>query len=380
MPHQFKDNQLSRKQVLADLSHIVDINSGSYHSSGVNAVIDFCDTFLEQLGFQTLRHRGTNTGDCLVAHRDQGRGSRLMALGHADTVFPATDSLRAFSCRGDRCFGPGVGDMKGGLIVMLHGLAEAFRACSPTFPISVVINGDEEISSPFSRKFIEKEARRSAAALVFEPAPSRRTVITERQGRAGLVLKVAGKAAHAGKNPEKGVSAIVEMAHQIIAIEQLSDFSKRSTVVTSLTRGGQADNVVPPSAEAELDVRFSTMTDYKIMLKNISSIVASTHLKGARNTLRGGITHSPVTFSPKAMPLLKTLKKAAGVSGWRLSRSSACSGSSDASWISRLGVPVIDGLGPMARKVHSSREYIITDSLFERIHLFADFLEQRQSL
>jgi len=359
--------------MLADLERLVNQNSGSTNYQGVERVIDACRGILTPLGFSCTKKARPGQVVNLVARGPKSRGVRILALGHADTVFPPEEPQRFFRSLGKKCYGPGVFDMKGGLIALFYALKALKAKIGYPNRINVLINGDEERSSQFSQPLIEAEARRADLVLVMEPALGRWTVATERSGTARYLLSVTGRAAHVGRDPEKGVSAIREMAHKVIALEGLNDFPKGIHVNSGLIQGGIARNVVPPRAEAAIDVRFRHESDAEQVLAAIEEIAARTFLPGTRTRLAGGYRRPPLETSPGGRQFFQLAKKIAARNGWRL-KQGRTGGASDGNFAARLGLPTLDGLGPAGAHAHSEKEFIITESLFERAKLIGQIL------
>ncbi len=368
-----------RPRILWYVERLVNIQSGTRNPEGVNRVIDICQASLEAMGFTSTRKREKNFGSHLIAESPLAPGAKILVIGHADTVFPPEGPHRLFQQRGDKCLGPGVLDMKGGLACLIYGL-EALLKTNGTFPnrVTVIINSDEEVGSPSSRPYIESEAKRSDFVLVMEPALTRWTVVTARSGAARFTLTVRGRAAHVCRLNE-GASAIRELAHKILALEGITDLEKGVSVCVGTIKGGVARNVVPPSASASIDLRFRNRQDGVGAIQRIKEVTKTSSTPGTHTKIEGGIGRPPMTVTPYSQHLFAILKKLVAPNGWRL-RQGHNSGVGDGNFTSNLGVPTVDGLGPCGNYGHSEREYIFTESLFERCKLIglilgADFSE-----
>jgi glutamate carboxypeptidase len=368
-----------RPRILWYLERLVNIQSGTKNPDGVSRVIDICQASLDAMGFTSTRVRKKNFGSHLIAVSPPAPGAKILVVGHADTVFPPEGPHFLFKQRGDRCFGPGVMDMKGGLVCLIYGL-EALLKTNGTFPnrVTVIINSDEEIGSPSSRPYIEAEARRSDFVLIMEPALTRWTLVTARSGAARFALTVRGRAAHVCRLNE-GASAIRELAHKILALERITDLKKGISVCIGTIEGGVARNVVPPFASASIDLRFRNKREGDKAIQRIEELAHASFTPGTHTKIEGGIGRPPMMATPASQHLFAILKKLVAPNGWRL-RQGHNSGVSDGNFTANLGVATVDGLGPYGNYGHSERECIFTESLFERCKLIglilgADFSE-----
>jgi len=363
----------SRRDILGDLARLVNIQSGTTNPAGVNRVIDWCQEALEPLGVVGQRKPQKNFGAHLVARSRPAKGARILVIGHADTVFGPDEPRRTFASREAKCFGPGVFDMKAGLICLIHGLKALLRIKGRLDnQLTVIINADEEVGSPSSRPFIETEAKKADLGLIMEPALGRWRVVTSRGGSARYGLTVRGRAAHVCRR-QKGVSAVHELAHKILALEQLTDLERETLVTVGLVNGGVARNMVPPLAHATIDLRFRTNEDGADLRRRIEEVARTSFLPGARTRLRGGSGRPPMISTPATQELFAFLKNLAAQNGWRL-RQGHNSGVGDANFTSRAGLPTVDGLGPHGNHAHSEREFIYTESLFERCRFIGQIL------
>ena len=245
------------------LREMVNVDCGSYTPEGVNAIADLCQARFERGGWAVERRRHEPTGDQeqlgdLVIGRLEGGGrARVMMIGHTDTVFdPGTAAERPFRIEGDRAFGPGVTDMKGGLLTGFFAVEVLQAAGYDGFgTITYICNPDEEIGSPWSRETILDEAGRADAALVLEGARENGDVVSSRKGVLDIRLEIEGRAAHAGVEPERGRSAILEAAHKTVALQALNGRWPGVTVNVGVVHGGTRPNVVAERCVLEVDVR-----------------------------------------------------------------------------------------------------------------------------
>ena len=358
-------------QALDLLRRLVEIQSGSRNKPGLDRMAAAMAAALGEVLPEVRVLPFADNGDMVQAMTaPAARGERgIVLVGHMDTVFPADTAFTAYREDGTRCHGPGVYDMKGGLVVALYALkALGHLGLLADMPVTVLCNSDEEIGSPASRPWIEEHARGALAALVFEGGGAGRDVVTGRKGRLGLRLTVRGKAGHAAKGGPKA-SAILEMAHKVIALEKLNGVAG-ATLNVGQVCGGIGPNTVPESAVAEIDVRFPDPKAQGLVQEAISEIAARIVVPGTSAEL------SPTTGRPAMPPtegnrrLYALAREQARSLGYDLPEELR-SGVSDANFIGALGVPVLDGLGPVGDLDHSDMEHILRASLAERAALAA---------
>jgi glutamate carboxypeptidase len=300
-------------------------------------------------------------------------GPPTLVLGHYDTVWP-TGTLAAipFRLEGGRAFGPGTFDMKASLVLVEFAL-ESMRSLGlrPPRPVVVLFTSDEEIGSPTSRPLIEGQAREVAYALVLEsPLPGGR-LKTARKGVGGYTIEVSGRAAHAGIDPEKGASAILELAHQILRIPPLADASAGTTLNVGVIGGGTAPNVVAASARARVDVRVRTTAEASRVdaaLRSLRPVMPGTSLSVA-----GGFNRPPMERTPAIAALFASARELARALGQDLHEGET-GGASDGNFTAALGIPTLDGLGALGDGAHAESEHVLIDSLPDRAALLAALL------
>jgi len=253
--------------MLAALERLVARESPSFDKARCDACADeVADLFRQRTGVASIRHRREDRGDQLEIRIGQG-AQPILLLCHHDTVWPEGTLARLpFQVDGDRVTGPGSYDMKAGIVEA----AFALEAARPRRPVVVLSTSDEEIGSTSSRALIEGTARQAVAVLVLEPAASGGAIKTARKGIADFILEVDGRAAHAGVEPEKGISAVEEMAHQVLALKALSDPASGTTINVGVVEGGTRPNVVAAHARAEIDVRFARASEAERVVQAIT--------------------------------------------------------------------------------------------------------------
>ncbi|MPY86421.1 MAG: M20/M25/M40 family metallo-hydrolase [Luteitalea sp.] len=327
---------------------------------------------LTELGARVETVARSTVGDIVVA--DFGGGPRqLLLLGHCDTVWPVgTLAEMPVTRRDGRLFGPGVFDMKAGLaIAMLAACATAQRGLVEQTRLRLLITTDEEIGSGASRSLIEREARASLAVLVFEPSLSGGALKTRRKGVGEFVIDVQGVAAHAGVDPGAGVSAVSELAHQVIAAQRLADPARGTTLNVGIIEGGSRVNVVAEHARAVVDVRVTTAAEAERMSRALAGLTPT--LAGARVTVRGGFNRPPMERGPHIAALVATASEAASELGLTLTEGST-GGASDGNFTAALGIPTLDGLGALGGGAHARHEHVVLDALVPRAALAAGLI------
>jgi glutamate carboxypeptidase len=297
-----------------------------------------------------------------------------LVLCHFDTVWPReTTTARPFRVEHGRAYGPGVFDMKASLVVVEFAL-RALRALGilPSRPIRVLLTSDEEVGSTTSRDLIETEARASAYVLVMEPPLPGGQLKTARKGIGHFQLEIEGRAAHAGVEPEKGISAIRELAHQILRIHDLANPATGTTINVGVVQGGSTSNVVPAHAQAQVDVRVTTLDEAQRVQDALHALRPV--LPGAHMVVSGHFDRPPMERSARGLELFqRTCEIARTQLGLDLDQGST-GGASDGNLTAALGVPTLDGLGAMGGGAHASDEHIVIESLPIRSALLACLL------
>jgi glutamate carboxypeptidase len=365
---------------LDELERLVNVDCGSYTPAGVNAVADHVAAALRALDAEVQRISHTpddHTADLgdLVIGRLPGDGPRLLLIGHMDTVFePGTAAARPFRVDGDRARGPGVADMKAGLLAGLHAVA-ALRTLGARPTITFVANPDEEIGSPFSSAHIRRLAPEHDAVLVLECARANGDIVTARKGIADYHLAIVGRAAHAGVEPEKGRSAIVEAAHQVLGLHALNGRWPSVTVNVGVIRGGTRPNVVAESSELQVDLRAATTDAFDAAASEVARLAAASTVPDVRLELRQIAGHPPMEKTAASARLAELAITIAAELGFVL-RDAATGGASDANTTAAMGVPTLDGLGPIGGDDHSVDEWLDVSSIVPRTTLLAALIDR----
>jgi len=355
------------------LRAMVEMESFSADKPSIDKLSSYIKDRLEALGAKVEVAPQAEAGDHLLAEWGEG-DEQILILCHMDTVWP-TGTLQEmpFRIKDGLVSGPGVLDMKAGIAINLHAL-EALGALglTPQRRVKMVFNSDEEVGSITSRTLIEEEARKSAHVFVLEPAAgSSGALKIGRKGVGMFQVKVTGRAAHAGNEPEKGISAVVELAHQIIRLHAFTDLEIGTTVNVGVMSGGAVRNQIAPFAEALVDLRVVTMSEADRVTQEILALKPS--LPGASVEITGGMNRMPMEKTPATARLLDTARSLAGPLGIELTEAHV-GGGSDAQFASAMGVAVLDGLGGVGEGPHAVHEHIIAAELPKRVGLLASLL------
>lgn len=306
--------------------------------------------------------------------RVEGGEGHAVALCHYDTVWPL-GTLERIPFSVDReviARGPGCFDMKGGIVVLYFAL-QALRAhgLEPKHTLTVLFTSDEEVGSPSSRALIEESARGAALAYVLESPLPGGTLKTARKGTGDYFLKITGRAAHAGVEPQMGISAISELAHQTLALHALNDYVVGTTVNVGVVHGGTRPNVVAAEAEAKVDVRVPSLAEADRIDTAIRGLQPK--LPGAQLHIDGGLNRPPMERSAAMAALFEKARANAAAMGVELQEGST-GGGSDGNFTAAMGVPTLDGLGPEGEGAHAAHEHVLTESLPRRAALLAGLL------
>ena len=362
-------HEVAMRELLADL---VTIDSGTHDIAGVTAVGSRLAAFFEAQGIAVTRLEGGGFGSGLRARIDgSGAAAPVLLMGHLDTVFPAGEAARRpFRIDTGRAYGPGVADMKAGLVMNSFVLA-ALHACGDSEQaVTVLFTGDEEIGSPGYRPVIEAAARETAFAFNAEPGRANGNLVIERRGGTFMRLTVHGRAAHSGVNLREGVNAIAELAHKIVALHSLTDFEAGLTVNVGVVAGGQSVNTTAPRAEALVDLRFGSSAARDAAFAQIEVIQAHGRVPGASATLEITGEFLPLVPAPTTIALLNLYKSAADELGFSV-EGEATGGCADSGAAATAGAATLCGTGPVGGGAHTAEEYIELPSLLTRAQALA---------
>lgn len=358
------------------IREFVEIESPSDNKMAADRMGTVLAAKFEALGGRARVHRAEYFGDNVqIDFPGRQQAKPVLLLGHFDTVYPL-GTLSQMPCRqdGDRLHGPGVLDMKAGVALMLHAI-EALQSWHGGLPrpVTVFLVSDEEVGSESSRKITEALARQSAAVLVLEPAAGLQGAVkTARKGVGDYSLTVKGVAAHAGLDPGKGHSAIVELARQITAVSKLNNLKSGISVNPGVIRGGTRTNVIAAEAAVEVDVRIKSAAQARGLDRKIRSLKPFD--KHCKLVVDGGINRLPMERNAGVIDLYKKAKSIAGQIDWKLEEA-AVGGGSDGNFTAGIGIPTLDGMGGVGEGAHAVHEYIVLSELPRRALLLAGMIE-----
>lgn len=363
------------EQFLTDLATLVNRDCGTHNKTGVDMAGALMGRFLAEQGLAVTTLPLQEYGDCLVG-RLTGRGqARIMLIGHLDTVYPdGTAATRLMRIEQGHVLGPGVCDMKAGLLVGVYALRALRHIGFDDFAeIVFFCNSDEEVGSPVSQKLYADMARQADAVLVLEAARANGAIVSGRKGGGVYHLTVQGRAAHAGVEPEKGANAILALSHYIQVLHALNQIRPGITLNVGVVWGGTVSNVVPAYAEATIDVRVSRREDIALLDAIIREEIGKVHVPGTTARITGKIETLPMEKTPATAFLADLARQRAADLGFAL-EDVTTGGTSDANFVAALGTPVLDGLGPVGGLDHSPGEYIELESIVPRTALLAGLM------
>ncbi len=368
-------------EFVASLERMVNVDCGSYTPDGVNLIADLCQARFREHGWEVERrpHAPSNgesqLGDLVIGTVHGSGGPRVLLIGHMDTVFDeGTVAERPFRVEGSTAYGPGVSDMKAGLLTGFFAVEVLQEAASDGFgQITYVCNPDEEIGSPFSGPLIRELAPRHDVAFVLEGARENGDIVSARKGITDYEITIHGRAAHAGVEPEKGRNALLEAAHKILALQSLNGRWPGVTVNVGVARGGTRTNVVPERCELHVDLRSLQLETLKSAEAEVARICAETVVPDVTIDVAASGWHRPMEKKEGGARLVALAVEVAAELGFDLS-DAATGGASDANTTSAAGTPTIDGLGPIGGDDHAPGEWVDLTSIVPRVALLAGII------
>ncbi|HBP58091.1 MAG: peptidase M20 [SAR116 cluster bacterium] len=358
--------------MLALLKDLVDIDSNSFDKAGVDRVGSRLVAFFDE---HEIPHETIPLefhGDAIRAVVSGGDGNQpILLCGHRDTVFPTGEvQKRPFSTADGKAFGPGVADMKPGLVINAFILAAFHKFGGHPNPIVGLFTGDEEIGSPASKDVITAEAEKARLAFNSEPSRPSGNIVTRRKGGIFCRCEVTGVAAHSGGFFEDGRSAIEELARKVQALHALTDLEKGITINVGLVGGGQSVNTVAAHANCGIDIRYREIPDRAHIWSKVRDICETTTVNGTSSTLQVTGEFYPLNPSEQSAELFAIYKDVAAEDGIRVEGDHS-GGCADSGFIAAAGTPVICGVGPVGGNYHRPDEWMQIDSLAERARFIA---------
>ena len=368
-------------EMLGFLEKLVNIDSGSYCIDGVRLVAQEVKKRLEKLDFKVeLLSRGI-WGPHLLGIREGKGDKKVLFIGHMDTVFDEGTALkRPFKIEGDKAYGPGVCDMKCGIVSLVYALESLIKNGFEDFGrLTVLLNSDEERGSLTSEKEIIRQALMADVVLVVEPSTPGGYVVIKRPGGGIFNLEIKGRASHAGAAPKDGIHAISELANKIQALHAITDYDIGSTVSVGVVKGGVRSNIIPDYAFAEIDLRVATQAEGIRVMKQMEDICTSSTVPGAVCSFTKVMYRPPMEKTQGNIAAYSTLKRA----GEKLSLDIVerySGGGTDGNYTSAVGIPTIDSMGPEGEGEHTEQEYILIPSLYSRAKLISSFLIENSAV
>lgn len=362
------------------LRELVEQNSHSAHRAGNEAVVDRLVSAFDFGGLRSARHADATGrfGDHLVVETPAcgAAGDHVLCIGHHDTVFPR-GTFEGYRRDGDRAYGPGVLDMKGGLVVVLAALRALEDAGELSrLPLRLITVSDEEVGSPTSAPLVRAMARGARAALGFESGRENDSIVTARKGTGSVRVTAHGRAAHAGNDHAHGANAIWALARFIDRAQALTDYPRGLTINTGVVRGGEAKNTVPEHAEALFDLRYLHSVEGEALQAQLTALLddAALGVAGTRLDLERLSWRLPLERTPASVALAQAFGEHQLASGLAAGESPLQGGGSDAANAAAEGVPAIDGLGPRGTGYHTKHEYIEVPTLWSKAEALVRYL------
>jgi glutamate carboxypeptidase len=363
-------------QYIEELRELCSIDSYSYHKPGLDEIALFLAARMRGLGMHaTILERESWGNDLLGTLHGKGDANVLL-LGHMDTVYPVgIAASRPVQVDGDIVYGPGVSDMKGGILSAIYAIeamvAMNYRAFGE---IRFLCVSDEEINTRHCQDIMQTACENAQGALVLEAARSNGDIVSARKGHTWYKLTALGRAAHAGVEPEKGRNAVIEMAHQILQFQNLTGWREGITVNAGVISGGTMPNVVPDFAQAQFDLRFLLDEDRIATEKRFHELMMQKRIAGVELTLeRAPGMKAPMVETSESLKLAHQAQHIANLLGFSINHV-LTGGASDASFATNHGVPALDGLGPIGGRDHSPDEYLVLSSVAPRTALLAGLI------
>lgn len=369
---------MDKQTFLEHLKPFVNTDCGTYDTEGVAKVAQMIGDKYRALGgwHITRKHLHDEVGPgVLITNRENPDRFDVLFIGHLDTVFEkGTAAARPFKVEGSRAYGPGVADMKNGVIAIYAALSELSPEVLDKLSIGVLHNPDEEIGSIHSTDWIVEVAKKADRVLVCESARADGSLVSRRKGYGNFIVNFKGIAAHAGNEPEKGRSAALEMAHWIIELTRFNDYENGTSLTSGLVKAGSASNVVPEHAELVLDMRFWDNAKFEEIHQALQEMAKKPHVDGVQISV-GIKSHKPAMIMNDGTKALMQLVEKAGEKIGLPITWQAVGGGSDANLTSSHGIPSLDGFGPIGASFHSDKEYLEIDSVEQRVALLRAIVE-----
>lgn len=366
-----------KDEMISLWKEMVTIDSGIGVKEGGMAMGNLCAGILEKLGFSIRRVPYEKCGDTIIGERGDMTKPFTILMGHMDTVFfKGEPEKRPFTIKDGKAYGPGVLDMKGGVTILLSTLQALHEAGFEDFPCKVILDADEEPAHAFSNasEVIQKEAEGAKCAFNFETGLTDHSLVVQRKGCWRFFIETFGRGCHVGNDPENGRSAILEMAHKIIEIEKLTDYSKQYNVNVGTIEGGTVANAAPAYCKVECDFRYTHPEDLPILRKKVDEVCSRQYVPDTITKVSDSVGFATMTRLPGNIELLKIAQEVAEESGFPKPEARLCGGGSDAAYTTAMGVPTLCAVGVEGARNHTVEEWADVDSLFRRAKQMAGIL------
>lgn len=374
--YEYIDNEDNQKEMIELWEKIVRMESYSLEPENINALAEFLKKEFEKEGFNCrLIDVGGGNGNSLLGNLREGQGGKpIIFSGHMDTVFPkGSFGEELFKIADGKAYGPGVLDMKGGIIISLFVVKALNHIGYEERPLKIIYSGDEEIGHSGSRGaevFLE-EGKDGLCAFNMETGLIDNSLCVGRKGRMGLMVNVKGKESHAGNDFTSGRNAIAEMAHKILDFQTLTDLDKGTTVSVSLIKGGSVSNAIPGECEIEIDVRFEQMSEMKRLEEEVDKICKKTYIEGTSTGYELVSSMATYETTDDVLKFYDFMKKVALENNLPPVKKTVLGGGSDASYVTIAGTPVLCSMGVQGQWNHTREEYAVLQSIFDRTKLIS---------
>ena len=371
-------------EMFALLERIVNMDSFSHDGGDVNKLGETLAAWMAGAGFQAaMLPKRTSPPDeawmdalgnvfCARSHAEEA-GPGVAFIGHMDTVFPAgTAAARPFRVEGGRAYGPGVADMKAGVVANMFAARALKDLGLIDVPMTLMFSPDEELGAPTATRVYRERISGARAVICAEPGFPDGGVTTERRGSGHFHMRISGISAHAGRCYEDGASAILELAHKIVALDAFVDAQAQTIVNTGLISGGNSANAVAPWADARIHITFNTVDAAERLVENVRAVAARTFVPRTTTRISGGIRLHPLEYTADVETLFGMAERAcAAMGGYTIRRNRALGASEAGFTASVLGIPSICSMGPEGAELHSPSEYLSVDTVLPRCKMIA---------
>lgn len=356
---------------------MVTIDSGIGVKEGGMEMGNLCAGILKKLGFSIRRESYEKCGDTIIAERGDMTKPFILLMGHMDTVFfKGEPEKRPFTIKDGKAYGPGVLDMKGGVTILLSTLQALDAAGVKDFPVKVLLDADEEPAHAFSNapEVISRESKGAKCAFNFETGFTDHSLVVQRKGCWRFFVEVWGRGCHVGNDPENGRSAILEMAHKIIEIEKLTDYSKQYNVNVGTIEGGTVANAAPAYCKVECDFRYTRPEDLPVLRQKVADVCSKTYVPDTTTKVSDSVGFATMARLDGNLELLKVAQEVAAENGFPRPEARLCGGGSDAAYSTAVGVPTLCATGVEGARNHTVEEWADVESLFRRTKQMAGIL------